>query len=177
VNFIGKSSSKQNRLAASQAKEPRSPGETGKRQGFEMKNRYFIFGLVNIAIAAGALGILWANHLPPFGEWRSRKTTTLVTNGVTIADGFFPGANKTDLTICAPLWERGVTSHVHLGPFPFARSTYNRTGNQDCLGIEKDSDGNILGNKKIVQLDMFLAAHNKLFITRLDDGYYVNIID
>jgi hypothetical protein len=85
--------------------------------------------------------------------------------------------NKADFVICAPVWERGVTSHVHLGPFPFARSTYNRTGDQDCLGIEMDSDGNILGNKKIVQLDVFLVAHNKLFITRLDDGYYVNIID
>ena len=51
-----------------------------------MKNRYFIFGLLIIAIAAGALGILFANHLPPFGEWRSRKTTTLMTATVAASD-------------------------------------------------------------------------------------------
>jgi hypothetical protein len=64
----------------------RSPGETGKRQGFEMKNRYFIFGLLIIAIAAGALGILWANHLPPFGQWRPHKTATLVTTAAAASD-------------------------------------------------------------------------------------------
>jgi len=51
-----------------------------------MKNRYFIFGLLIIAIAVGALGILWANHLPPFGEWRVHKTATLVTAAVAASD-------------------------------------------------------------------------------------------
>ena len=137
-----------------------------------MKNRYFIFGLLIIAITVGILGILFANNLPPFGQWRPHKTTNEVS-----AD---KDPNDADLVICAPKWERGVTSHVHLGPFPFALSTHyssRNLGDQDCLSIRKDSDGNILGNKNIVQLNAFLAAHNKLFITRSTDGYYINIVD
>jgi hypothetical protein len=86
-----------------------------------------------------------------------------------------------DLNICVPKWERGVISHVHLGPFPFTLSTHYSPGNlgdQDCLSIRKDSDGNILGNKSVEQLNAFLIAPaTKLFITRSSDGYYINIVD